>query len=243
MLRRVLAVGQGRAERPELRAVCSARALGLAGLALLTGLSLADPAHAAEPFPPSEASEHFDAQARANKKDMLATLQADPRFQALVRALDATGLASLLRARGPLTMFVPTDAAFDKLPAGRLEQWIKQPKTLRAILRYHMLKAYVPSKQLSRLRNALTTAGALVTIDGTSGIKVNGVSVISTDLHASNGVLHVIDTLLVPPEAKSSSGKKRRGGKSADSSEGQGTEPAEGKPQDARPQQATGQNG
>lgn len=182
--------------------------LGLAGwLVLLTPVS----GYAADPFPPGEASEHFDAQARAGKKDLMATLQADSRFQVLARALNAAGMASMLRARGPLTLFVPSDAAFEKLPAGKLDQWLKQPGVLRSLLRYHMLRAYVPSKQLTRLRNALTASGYVVTIDGGSGAKVNGAAIIETDMYASNGVIHVIDTVLVPPEAKSKSRRKGKG--------------------------------
>ncbi|MBL9003552.1 MAG: fasciclin domain-containing protein [Myxococcales bacterium] len=212
MLRRVLAGQGGSARQGRANARCPARTAWCSGLVLLAGLAIPCAAQAADPFPPSEASEHFDAQARVGKKDILATLQADSRFQTAMRALDAAGLLPLLRMRGPLTLFIPTNAAFDKLAAGQFESWLKQPKVLKAILRYHMLKAYVPSKQLSRLRNALTAAYALVTIDGSSGIKVNGASVISTDLYASNGVIHVIDTVLIPPEAKPS-GKKKRGDK------------------------------
>ncbi len=181
--------------------------------------------HAAEPFPPGEASEHFDAVAWASKRDLLATLQADSRFQVMTRALSAAGLTMLLRARVPLTLFVPSDAAFEKLPPGKLESWLKQPAVLKALLRFHILRAYVPSKQLSRLRNALTASGYVVNIDGGSGLKVNGASIIETDMHASNGVIHVIDTVLVPPEAKS---KSRRKGKGAAKREETSSEGGEG---------------
>lgn len=218
MLRGVKAVGPGArfAAGQWGRAGRRSRALGgvaetilvLAGwlvvLAPVTG-------HAADPFPPGEASEHFDAQARAGKKDLMAMLQADSRFQVLARALNVAGMASMLRARGPLTLFVPTDAAFEKLPGGKLDQWLKQPGVLKALLRYHMLRAYVPSRQLTRLRNALTASGYVVTIDGGSGVKVNGAAIIETDMYASNGVIHVIDTVLVPPEAKSKSRRKGKG--------------------------------
>lgn len=218
MLRGVKAVGPGArfAAGGRGRAGRRSRALGgvaetilvLAGwlvvLAPVTG-------HAADPFPPGEASEHFDAQARAGKKDLMAMLQADSRFQVLARALNVAGMSSMLRARGPLTLFVPTDAAFEKLSAGKLDQWLKQPGVLKALLRYHMLRAYVPSRQLTRLRNALTASGYVVTIDGGSGVKVNGAAIIETDMYASNGVIHVIDTVLVPPEAKSKSRRKGKG--------------------------------
>lgn len=201
---------------------------------LLVGWVLSLPArslHAAELFPPGEASEHFDAQAWAGKKDLMATLQADSRFQVMTRAMSAAGMSAMLHARGPLTLFVPTDAAFEKLTGGKLEQWLKQPSVLKSLLRYHILRAYVPSKQLSRLRNALTANGYVVQIDGGSGVKVNGVSVIESDLHASNGVIHVVDTVLVPPEGKSKAKPKPKrkgalkGEDAAESSEAEAKRP------------------
>lgn len=231
MLRRVRGAGQGRAGGRGQRVRLPACSAWLSGWVLSAWVLGAGQAQAAEPFPPGEASEHFDAQARAGKKDIVATLQADTRFSALARAIEVAGLTPMLRARGPLTVFAPTNVAFDKLPAGRLDQWLKQPKVLRAILRYHLLKAYVPSKQLSRLRNALTAAAVVVSIDGSSGVKVNGVSVISADVYASNGVIHAIDTILVPPEAKSLGKKKRSDkGKTASPDDSQPPEEAEAKP-------------
>ena len=218
MLRGVKPVGQGGEGCVDGRGLrrLRQRLFGTEALAplLLLGWVLSLPArslHAAEPFPPGEASEHFDAQARAGKKDLMATLQADSRFQVMTRAMSAAGLSPMLHARGPLTLFVPTDAAFEKLTGGKLEQWLKQPSVLKSLLRYHILRAYVPSKQLSRLRNALTANGYVVQIDGGSGVKVNGVSIIESDLHASNGVIHVVDTVLVPPEGKSKAKPKRKG--------------------------------
>lgn len=230
MLRRVEVAGQGRTRSGLAGSARSRRDPGLCAAVLLSCWVATSSSHAAEPFPPGEASEHFDAQARTGKKDILLTLQADGRFQTVSRAFEVAGLAPLLRMRGPLTVFLPTDAAFDKLPAGRLEQWMKQPKLLKAVLRYHMLRAYVPSKQLTRLRNALTAAGALVTIDGNSGIKVNGASVISTDLYASNGVIHVLDSVLVPPEPKASS-KKKQAGKGSAATDGGAAEDGDTKPE------------
>ena len=215
MLRGVPSARQGRAGRAAGLVRRSQDAVWRWSVALFVCLAWAAHARAAEPFPPGEASEHFDVQARAGKKDILATLQADSRFQVVARAIDAAGLVPLLRTRGPLTVFVPTDAAFEKLPSGRLDLWLKQPKVLKDVLRYHILRAYVPSKQLSRLRNALTALGALLTVDGTSGIKLNGASVISPDLYASNGVIHVVDTVLLPPEAKASKPKRGDKGKGA----------------------------
>lgn len=234
MLRGVKPVGQGAGASAGRLAGRGRRSRGASAAVVFTlawtGCLLAvfaGAGHAAEPFPPSEASEHFDAQARASKKDLLATLQADSRFQMLVQALNTTGMAPLLRTRGPLTLFVPTDAAFDKLMGGKREQFLKQPGILKALLRHHILRAYVPTKQLSRLRNALTASGYTVNIDGNSGIKVNGAAIIEGDMHASNGVIHVIDTVLVPPEAKSKSKSRRKGKGAAGGSEAP-SEPGDG---------------
>ena len=123
MLRGVKPVGQGAEGCVDGRGLRRLRQglFGTEALApLLVGWVLSPPArslHAAEPFPPGEASEHFDAQARAGKKDLMATLQADSRFQVMTRAMSAAGMSPMLHARGPLTLFVPTDAAFEKLTA------------------------------------------------------------------------------------------------------------------------------
>ena len=210
MLRGVKPVGQGGEGCVDGRGLrrLRQRLFGTEALAplLLVGWVLSLPArslHAAEPFPPGEASEHFDAQARASKKDLMATLQADSRFQVMTRAMSAAGMSPMLHARGRSRSLCRRMRRLKKLTGGKLEQWLKQPSVLKSLLRYHILRAYVPSKQLSRLRNALTANGYVVQIDGGSGVKVNGVSIIESDLHASNGVIHVVDTVLVPPEGKS----------------------------------------
>lgn len=198
-------MGEG-SQRARLRSLATVTGL----LAAMLAGSARGNTPAAPPIPPpGEASVHFDAQARTGKKDLLAVLEADGRFQLFLRSVQATGLTQLLHGRGPLTVFAPTDAAFGKQAASKLERWNKDPKVLKVIMRYHLLRAYVPAKQLVRLRNALTTAGVVVQIDGASGLKVNGNRVSETDLFASNGVVHVVEGVLIPPEAKSA--KKRRG--------------------------------
>ena len=176
-------------------------------------------AHAATPLPepPGETSTHFDAKARLGKKDMLATLQEDGHFGMLCKAIDAAGLGPYLKGHGPLTMFVPTDEAFAKLPAGTFDKWLKDPKTLKLVLRYHIIKAYVPQKQMIRLRNALTTNGLTARFDVTSGkdgketIVINWevAKVTQWDIWASNGVMHAIDAVLQLPKAAEKKDKKK----------------------------------
>ena len=184
------------------------------------------------PEPPGEISIHFDPKARVGKKDMLATLHDEGHFETLLKAVKVAGLEPYLKGKGPLTMFVPTDDAFAKLPAGTLERWLKDPKTLKNALRYHIIKAYVPSKQMFRLRNALMANGATARFDVTPGEGGNSTIVINWeiakvtrwDIMAVNGVMHVTDNVIVPPRPAPDSTKgkdgKKKGGDEAEPAEG-----------------------
>ncbi len=186
------------------RLVLVSASLGLATL-LWQGGAHSAYAETAQSEPPGEISVHFDAKSRLGKKDIVSTLNAEGRFESLLKMLNAAGMIPLLRTHGPLTMFVPTDDAFAKLPASTLERWQKDPQQLKQILRYHVLKAYVPARQVLRLRNALTASGGIVRIDASSSngplvIKINSAVITRSDILTANGILHVIDTVLVPPE-------------------------------------------
>jgi len=209
-----------------------------AGWGLLLGLSVSSSAAWAETpsaEPPGETSTHFDTKARAGKKDILTTLREDGHFETLLKALNIAGLSPYLKGKGPLTMFVPTDDAFAKLPPGMLDKWLKDPKVLKQALRYHIIKAYVPSKQMFRLRNALTANGATVRFDVTAGeggmstIVINWeiAKVTRWDILASNGILHATDAVILPPKPdpeKLNNGKDKDGKKKGKTE----TEPTDG---------------
>jgi len=123
------------------------------------------------------------------------------RFNSLVAAVKAAGLVDVLKGPGPFTVFAPTDEAFAKLPAGTLENLLKPENKdkLRNILMYHVVSGKVTAKDVMHLDAAKTVEGGSVKITaGDSGVMVNNAHVTKTDIAASNGVIHVIDTVLVP---------------------------------------------
>lgn len=121
-------------------------------------------------------------------------------FNTLLAALDAAGLTSTLEGNGPFTVFAPTDAAFAALPAGTVEGLLQDPQALAAILTYHVVSGKVEAAQVVTLTSAQTLNGASVAIsvDGTA-VKVNQANVVQTDVQASNGVIHIIDAVILPP--------------------------------------------
>ena len=122
-------------------------------------------------------------------------------FSTLVAAVQAAGLVETLKGDGPFTVFAPTNAAFAALPAGTVESLL-QPENrdqLTAILTYHVVPGNVTSDQLAGQRLTVATVnGATVHIDGRNGVKVNDANVTTADITASNGVIHVIDSVLLP---------------------------------------------
>ena len=125
-------------------------------------------------------------------------------FQTLVAAVQAAGLAPTLMGQGPFTVFAPTDAAFAALPGGTVENLLRPENraTLQRILTYHVVSGRITSDQLAGRRSMpATVAGPTVRVDGRSGVRVNDARVIQADVGASNGVIHVIDRVLMPPAA------------------------------------------
>jgi uncharacterized surface protein with fasciclin (FAS1) repeats len=119
----------------------------------------------------------------------------------LATALQATDLADTLQGKGPFTVFAPTDDAFNKLPAGTLDSLLKpeNKEKLRAILLYHVVAGTVTAKQVMKMSTAKTLNGQSVTISVHDGsVMVNNAKVVKADVMASNGVIHVIDTVLLP---------------------------------------------
>lgn len=146
--------------------------------------------------PPKEAADA----AKKDSKDIVDTAVAAGTFKTLAKALEAADLVTTLKGKGPFTVFAPTDEAFAKLPAGTLDALLKDIPKLKAILTYHVVPGKVTAKQVVKLKSAKTVNGATVAIDAKDGVKVNGATVTTPDIVASNGVIHVVDTVLLPPD-------------------------------------------
>ena len=139
------------------------------------------------------------------KHDIVDTAVAAGSFNTLVAAVKAAGLVETLKSEGPFTVFAPTDEAFAKLPAGTLETLLKPENKaqLAGILTYHVVAGKVEAKDVVGLSNATTVQGSDVSImvkDGSVILNSNS-TVVKTDIGTSNGVIHVIDTVLLPPTA------------------------------------------
>ncbi len=121
-------------------------------------------------------------------------------FGTLVAAVQAAGLVETLKGAGPFTVFAPTDAAFAALPAGTVEDLLKPENKgkLKAILTYHVVAGKVMAADVVKLTSATTVNGADVKVDATNGVKINNATVIIPDVAADNGVIHAIDTVLLP---------------------------------------------
>lgn len=143
----------------------------------------------------------MSAPAFAADMDIVDTAVGAGTFTTLVAAVGAAGLAETLKGPGPFTVFAPTDAAFAALPAGTVEDLLKPENKdkLVAILTYHVVSGAVMSTDLTEGMKAATVNGAELTITLDGGAKVNGVAISAADIKATNGVIHVIDAVLMPP--------------------------------------------
>ena len=134
-------------------------------------------------------------------KDIVDTAISAGSFKTLAAALQAAGLVDTLKGAGPFTVFAPTDEAFAKLPAGTLEELLKPEgkAKLTAILTYHVVSGKVLAKDVVKLSEAKTVQGSSVKITVTDGkVKVDDANVVKTDIACANGVIHVIDTVILP---------------------------------------------
>ena len=146
--------------------------------------------------------ESKDQMSHAEKADIVDTAIGAGSFSTLIAAVQAAGLESTLRGEGPFTVFAPTDAAFAALPEGTVASLLlpENKDQLAAILTYHVVPGKTKSKDLIGKSLSVATAnGAEVAVDGTNGVKVGGANVVQADIKASNGVIHVIDAVLLPP--------------------------------------------
>lgn len=166
-------------------------AMMTAGLVAVAGIGLVSPAEAA----------------KKPTKDIVDTAVGAGSFNTLAAALDAAGLIDTLKGKGPFTVFAPTDAAFDKLPAGTVDALLKpeNKEALTRVLTYHVVAGRVPAKSVLKLngKSVKTVSGdsVKVTVSGKS-VKVNDSKVTAVDVLATNGVIHVIDAVLLPPNLK-----------------------------------------
>lgn len=141
--------------------------------------------------------------ARAAEKDIVDTAVTAGQFKTLAAALGAAGLVDTLKGPGPFTVFAPTDEAFARLPAGTVENLLKPENKdqLIAILTYHVVPGRVMASDVVKLKQAKTVNGKMLNIKMKGdAVLVNDAKVTATDIEASNGVIHVIDTVVLPPK-------------------------------------------
>lgn len=138
-----------------------------------------------------------------NKKDIVDTAVEAGTFETLVAAVSAAELVDTLKSEGPFTVFAPTDAAFSALPEGTVEMLLmpENKDQLIAVLTYHVVPGKVMSTDLSDDMTATTVQGSDIMIDLDDGVKINAATVTAADIETSNGVIHVIDAVILPPQS------------------------------------------
>ncbi|SFQ19048.1 Uncaracterized surface protein containing fasciclin (FAS1) repeats [Bradyrhizobium sp. Ghvi] len=142
--------------------------------------------------------------ARASNQDIVDTAVGAGQFKTLAAALKAADLVATLKGPGPFTVFAPTDEAFAKLPAGTVENLLKPENKakLTSILTYHVVPGAVKAEQVTKLDQAKTVNGAMVKVTTKGGkVTINDASVVKADIPASNGIIHVIDKVILPPQS------------------------------------------
>jgi len=131
-------------------------------------------------------------------KNLVETAIEAGNFKTLVKAVQEADLVETLQGEGPFTVFAPTDEAFAKLPPGTIENLLSDKEKLTEILTYHVVPDKVMSDAVINIKTATTANGKQLSIDTTTGVKVDNANVVKTDIECSNGVIHVIDTVLIP---------------------------------------------
>ena len=140
----------------------------------------------------------------ASAADIVDTAVSAGNFTTLVAAVKAAGLVDTLKGAGPFTVFAPTDEAFAKLPAGTVDALLKDPAKLKDILLYHVVSGQVMAASVVKMKSAKTVEGGMVKIHAMGGkVTLDNATVVKTDILCDNGVIHVIDTVIMPkPAAK-----------------------------------------
>ena len=131
-------------------------------------------------------------------KNIIETAVGNPDFSTLVTAIKAAGLVETLSGNGPFTVFAPTNEAFAKISKAILDAVLADKAKLTSILTYHVVAGKVMSKDVANLTEATTVEGSKIKIDTKDGVKINDAHVTMADIECSNGVIHVIDTVLMP---------------------------------------------
>lgn len=132
------------------------------------------------------------------KKDIIDTAVNAGNFGTLVIAIQAAGLVDTLKGDGPFTVFAPTDDAFAKIPQDKLAALLADKDALKQVLTYHVVPGAVSSSEVSKLDSAKTVQGSSVTIEATNGVSIDNANVVVADIVTSNGIIHVIDTVIIP---------------------------------------------
>ncbi len=136
---------------------------------------------------------------RFKEKDIFQTALDAGNFKTLIAAIRAAGLEETLRDEGPYTVFAPTDEAFKKFPPGTVDNLLRDKVKLIAVLTYHLVPGKIMAVDTIKNHTARSVNGAILRIDTCDGVKVNEANVIHADIPAKNGVIHAIDTVLMPP--------------------------------------------
>ena len=146
-------------------------------------------------------AEHHEKGANAEMAasgDIVAVAMGAGSFDTLVTALEAAGLVETLQGKGPFTVFAPTDEAFAKIPKSDLDALLADKEKLTAVLTYHVVPGRVMAADVAGLDSAMTVQGQSIDIETAGGVTVDGAKVVQTDIMATNGVIHVIDTVILP---------------------------------------------
>lgn len=158
-------------------------------IALLLALVLAQPTVAGSNY------------GKSAKADIVDTAIQAGSFTTLITAVKEAGLVETLRGDGPFTLFAPTDEAFARIPKEQLEALLKDKEALTAVLTYHVVPGKVMAADVVKLESAETVQGQSIAIDTSDGVRVDNATVVKTDIVTSNGVIHVIDTVILPEQS------------------------------------------
>ena len=163
---------------------------------------LAAPALAGQAAP---AADKAAPAAAVGTTNIVSLAKSDAQFSTLAKAIEAAGIADTLSAAGPYTLFAPTDAAFAKLPAGELDRLLQPAnrEQLKTLLMNHVVEGQAKAEYFTGKQGEMTAlGGGKLALDGASGVKVNGASVVKPDIMASNGVIHAVDSVIQPAAAQ-----------------------------------------
>ena len=136
--------------------------------------------------------------------DIVDTAISTGTFNTLVTAVKAAGLVETLKGDGPFTVFAPTDDAFAKLPQDKLNALLNDKDALKKVLTYHVVAGKVMSTDVVKLKSAKTVEGQSIKINSDDGVKINNAKVIMTDIITTNGIIHVVDEVILPPDLMAS---------------------------------------